>query len=87
MAGYGQQVHIPTLRTASQHFLVEVKLVMAVILVQRVQVLLIPREAIGEGEGELSSVLLMSEGKLELTLQFSVFPEDQGALSGHTGPL
>jgi len=68
MGGDGDEVYIPALRTAGEYLLVEVELVVAVVLVEAVEVLYVAGVGVGVGEGEFHAVLLRPEGELEHAL-------------------
>jgi hypothetical protein len=70
-----QQVHIPLLRTLDQHFLIEVKLLRAIILIQCPQVIDIVRVGIRIGKGKFDPLALIPKQKVKNTLQLPIFPQ------------
>ncbi len=59
---------VPPLWTFSQHFLMKVKLVVTVKLVEPVQILNVASVSVGVGKGELDTVVFIFEGELENAL-------------------
>lgn len=80
-------MYIPALWTVSEYLLVEVELIVAVVLVQTIEVLDVAGVAVWICECELDAVLLIAERELEHALQFAGFTQDQWAFGGNAGPV
>ena len=68
MRSYCDEVDISPLWTLDEHFLVEVKIIIAVVLVESIEVLNVASVSVRIDEGELHTVVFISEGKLKTTL-------------------
>ena len=87
MRGNGEQMDIPALGTLGEHLLVEVELIVAVKLIQRIEIFYILRVSVGIDEREFHFVRLVLELKVESTLQLARFSQQQRTFSGNPRPL
>lgn len=82
----GQQMHIPAFWTLGEDLLVEVELIVAVVLVEGVEVFYVFGVGVGVDEGELYLVRLVLEVEVEGALEFPRFPENKRTLGGNARP-
>lgn len=86
MRSQGQKMYRSLFCTVDQDLLVEVKLIIAVILIQSIQVLDVLGEGVWIGEGELDFMLLGFEEIVERYLKFTCFTEDEWGFGWNTRP-
>jgi hypothetical protein len=77
---------IPALWTLGEHLLVEVELIVAVVLVEGIEVFYIFGVGVGIDESELHLMRFVLEVKVEGALQFSRFPQNKRTFGGNARP-
>ena len=87
VGGDGEQVNIAFFGTVGEDFFVEVKLLMAVVFVETVQIFAVSGVTVGEGEGELRFVGLVFEQELKSHLQLTILPQYQRSLGRNARPF
>lgn len=86
MRSYGEQVDGSFFWTMDKDFFVEVKVLIAVILVETVQEVDVSGVGVGKGEGEFYLVVLIFERKLENDLKLACLTHDERAFSADAAP-
>jgi hypothetical protein len=81
-----KKMNRPLLGTEGQNFLVKVKLLRTVVLVEIIKVFDISRVTVGIGEGKLDQMVLVLEDKLEYHLQFACLSQYKGTFSFNSIP-